>query len=129
MLFASDRDALEEMPIVANIQDATPICYQGKYAEHIFGILEKILPNPKQAGQFLDLHDGGKFQNKVPTFVDGMVTIDIFLVEAIAGLDISPGIRTPPTKTPFLAPPWDHRKRRQLNAALSSEPPRPLPRC
>jgi hypothetical protein len=83
----SDQVALGEMPIVANIQEATPVCYQGKYVERIYGTMQKILHNPMQAGQFLDLHDGGRFQNKVPTFVDGRVTIDIFLIEAITRLN------------------------------------------
>lgn len=67
-----------------------------KQAERIHGTIDKILHNPKQAGRYLDLYHGDKFQNKVVRFVDGMVTVDTFRVEAIDrlnGFDF-PGIKS-----------------------------------
>lgn len=56
-------------------------------AERMYEITDKILHNPKQASQFLDLYDGGKFQNKTVKFVDGMVTVDTFRALAINDLN------------------------------------------
>lgn len=67
-----------------------------KQAERIHGTIDKILHNPKQASRYLDLYHGDKFQNKVVRFVDGMVTVDTFRVEAIDrlnGFDF-PGIKS-----------------------------------
>ncbi|KAK2598364.1 hypothetical protein N8I77_011784 [Diaporthe amygdali] len=59
----------------------------GQYAEGLYVTIDKILYNPRQASRYLDLYDGGKFQNKVLKFLDGMATVDTFLVRAIAGFN------------------------------------------
>lgn len=67
-----------------------------KQAERVYGTIDKIIHNPKQASRYLDLCDGGKFQNKALKFVDGMATVDTFLVQAIDklnGFDF-PGIKS-----------------------------------
>lgn len=67
-----------------------------KQAERVYSTIDKIIHNPRQASRYLDLCDGGKFQNKVLRFVDGMATVDTFLVQAIDklnGFDF-PGIKS-----------------------------------
>lgn len=51
------------------------------------GIVEKLRWNPQQAAKYLDLFDGGTFENKDAKTVDGMVVVDIFQVQAIAVLN------------------------------------------
>lgn len=83
----SDNDtSIEEAPVVVNLSGSSPQCYRGRFAKRIYGATEKILHNPKQAAKFLDLHDGGSF-NKVTNWVDSMVIVDTFRVEAITRLN------------------------------------------
>lgn len=89
-----ERDVPEEKPAIVDVKDGEMSLE--KQAARIYGTIDKIIHNPKQARQFLDLHDGGKFQNKVPKFLDGMATVDTFLVQAIDrlnGFDF-PGIKS-----------------------------------
>ncbi|KAL1851368.1 hypothetical protein Daus18300_012549 [Diaporthe australafricana] len=51
-------------------------------AECVYGVMDKMRYNPKQAIRYLDWYDGGQFQNKVFDFVDGMCTLDTFVVQA-----------------------------------------------
>lgn len=51
-------------------------------AECVYGMINKMRDNPKQATRHLNLYDGSKFRNKVLSFVDGMCTLDISVVQA-----------------------------------------------
>lgn len=82
----SENNSIEETPIVVDLSSPDPHYYQGRYAERIYGATEKILHNPTQAGRLLDLHDGGTFP-KTANWVDSMVTVDTFRVEAITRLN------------------------------------------
>lgn len=56
-------------------------------AKQLNGVMEKLRWNPQQAAKYLDLFDGGTFENKDAKIVDGMVVVDIFQVQAIAALN------------------------------------------
>ncbi|KAL2285063.1 hypothetical protein FJTKL_08583 [Diaporthe vaccinii] len=89
-----ERDLPKEKSIIVDVEKGR-ISLE-KQAERIHGTIDKILHNPKQASRYLDLYHGDKFQNKVVRFVDGMVTVDTFRVEAIDrlnGFDF-PGIKS-----------------------------------
>ncbi|KUI64225.1 N-lysine methyltransferase SMYD2-A [Cytospora mali] len=59
----------------------------GYNAKLLDGIVGKVRWNPRQAAKYLDLFDGGTFENKDCKIVDGMVVLDIFQVRAIADLN------------------------------------------
>lgn len=90
----SERNAPKENYAIVNMKEGQISI--DKQAERIYDTIQKMNHNPKQASQYLDLCDGGKFQNKVLKFVDGMATVDTFLVQAIDrlnGFDF-PGIKS-----------------------------------
>lgn len=80
-----EKDLLKENYVILDVKEGQ-ISIE-KQAERVYGTIDKIIRNPKQASRYLDLYDGGKFQNKVLRFVDGMATIDTFLVQAIDKLN------------------------------------------
>lgn len=89
-----ERDVPKEKSVIVDVKKGQ-ISLE-KQAERIHGTIDKILHNPKQASSYLDLYHGGKFQNKGLRFVDGMATVDTFLVQAIDrlnGFDF-PGIKS-----------------------------------
>lgn len=89
-----ERDVPKETSVIVDVKEGQ-ISLE-KQAERVHGTIDKILHNPKQASRYMDLYDGGKFQNKVVKFMDGMATVDIFRVQAIDrlhGFDF-PGIKS-----------------------------------
>lgn len=80
-----ERDVPKENYVIVDMKEGQ-ISIE-KQAERVYGTIDKIIHNPKQASRYLNLCDGGKFQNKVLRFVDGMVTVDTFLVQAIDKLN------------------------------------------
>lgn len=89
-----DRDVPNEKSVIVDVAKAG-ISLENQ-AERIQGTIDKILHNPKQASRYLNLHHGGKSQNKALRFVNGMATVDTFLVQAIDrlnGFDF-PGVKS-----------------------------------
>ncbi|KAG6368573.1 hypothetical protein INS49_002786 [Diaporthe citri] len=89
-----ERDVPKEKSVIVDVNKGR-ISLE-RQAERIYGTINKILHNPKQASRYLDLCHGGEFQNKSLKFVDGMATVDTFLVQAIDrlnGFDF-PGIKS-----------------------------------
>src|SRR5258708_3767145 len=59
----------------------------GTHAQRFLMLLDKVAHNPKQAGLYLDLFDGGRFATKEVKIVDGKVVIDTFQVQAVEELN------------------------------------------
>lgn len=59
----------------------------GTHSERLFGCINKLRANPKQAAAFLDLHCSGTGAAKEAKVIDGIVVVDSFQVQAIAQLN------------------------------------------
>lgn len=83
--------------IIADIE--AKCSYQAKHTERIYGMINKLIHNPKQARCYMDLYDGGQFENKELKFVDGMAAVDTFRAMAISKLNsfACPGIKSSPS--------------------------------
>ncbi|KAL1851355.1 hypothetical protein Daus18300_012601 [Diaporthe australafricana] len=76
-----DKDSKESSMLINTNTDQVDI---GTQAERLFGLVDKMRHNPKQASRYLDLFDGGNFKSKEFKNADGDVVLDVFQVQAIA---------------------------------------------
>lgn len=90
----------KDIYIIADIE--AQCSYQAKHTERIYGMINKLIHNPKQARKYMDLYDGGQFENKDVKFVDGMAAVDTFRAMAISKLNsfACPGIKSAPSTDP-----------------------------
>lgn len=79
-VFGDDLGKIRSMTVNIN----TDRCEFGTHAERLYEIIDKMRCNPTQASIFLELWDGGAFNAKKVSHVDGAVVVDAFQAQTIA---------------------------------------------